>query len=276
MIKKTKRLSVPSPATTSHEIGLLFKSTAATPRSRENAAVKISVFLAALALLCAVFGPRLPQSGLVALGYSPETPNLPITFEEVKAAYDQVQDYKCVFSKTELLEKKMLKETMELFFSKPFNVKMVWLQPKKGQKAAYREGKNNNKVRARKGGILGMVAVNLDPTGERAMEDNRHPITQAGIGYLIQKTLEDIAKGQNELKYLGDEPVAGRDCYHLEFMSKGPRNYHYGLRTEFWIDKELRLPIQSKHFDYDNQWIETYTYAQLKLNMGLKDSDFEI
>jgi negative regulator of sigma E activity len=165
---------------------------------------------------------------------------------------------------------------MEMLFRKPQDVKFMWIAPKKGQKAVFLKGQNDDKLRARKGGLLSMVAVNLDPLGDRAMEDNRHPITQAGIGYLIQRTLEDIAKGQYELKYLGDEPLDDRPCYHIEFTSKGAKGYHYGLKTEFWIDKELKLPIQSKHFDYDNRWIETYSYGQLKLNVGLRDSDFEI
>lgn len=202
--------------------------------------------------------------------------DLPITFDEIKAVYDKVEDYTCIFSKTERIDKQMNLQKMQMYFKKPFNVKFVWIKPKKGQKAVYREGKNENKLRARKGGFLGIIAVNLDPLGHRAMEDNRHPIIQAGIGFLIQKTLDDIAKAQYELKYLGDETVEGRTCYHIEFLSKGASGYHYGLRSEFWIDKELRLPIQSKHFDYDNQWIESYTYSQLKLNAGLKDSDFEI
>jgi outer membrane lipoprotein-sorting protein len=205
-----------------------------------------------------------------------EASPLPVSFEDVNAAYLKVDDYRCVFSKTEFLEGRMKQEKMEMLFRKPHDVKFAWITPKKGQKAVFLQGRNDNKLRARKGGLLSLIAVNLDPLGDRAMEDNRHPITQAGLGYLIQKTLEDIAKGQFELKYLGDQPVEGRPCWHLEFASKGPQGFHYALRTEFWIDQELKLPIQSKHFDYDNRWIETYTYSQLKLNVGLRDSDFDI
>jgi outer membrane lipoprotein-sorting protein len=201
---------------------------------------------------------------------------LPISFDEVSAAYRLISDYRCIFTKSELLDGRMKQEKMEMLFRKPHDVKLAWITPKKGQKAAYLQGRNGDKLRARKGGMLSLVAVNLDPLGDRAMEDNRHPITQAGIGYLIQKTLEDIAKGQNELRNLGDQELEGRPCWHLEFVSKGPKDFHYALRTEFWIDKELKLPIQSKQFDHQNRWIETYTYSQLKLNVGLQDSDFEI
>src|SRR5438876_12011992 len=80
--------------------------------------------------------------------------NLPITFDEIKAAYDQVQDYTCTFSKVELIDNEMQREQILMLFRKPFSVKFAWLNPKKGQHAVYQQGKNDNKLRARKGGFL--------------------------------------------------------------------------------------------------------------------------
>jgi outer membrane lipoprotein-sorting protein len=237
-------------------------------------AIDVITGVAVLGIVVAVGALARPE--ISAAAGVQNTSSLPITFEKIKATYESVHDYRCIFSKNEFLKGRMKLEKMEMLFRKPQDIKFMWIAPKKGQKAVFLKGQNDDKLRARKGGLLSMVAVNLDPLGDRAMEDNRHPITQAGIGYLIQRTLEDIAKGQYELKYLGDEPLDDRPCYHIEFTSKGAKGYHYGLKTEFWIDKELKLPIQSKHFDYDNRWIETYSYSQLKLNVGLRDSDFEI
>jgi outer membrane lipoprotein-sorting protein len=238
---------------------------------KTNLMLTRAAVLGAILAVAALFCAKIP----VASGQAPAS-TLPVNFEEVKAAYDGITDYRCVFTKTEFLDGRMKTEKMEMLFRKPHDIKFAWITPKKGQKAAYLKGRNSDKLRARKGGLLSMIAVNLDPLGGKAMDDNRHPITQAGIGFLIAKTLEDIAKGQHELKYTGDEDMEGRSCYHLVFTSQGARGFHYGLRTEFWIDKELKLPIQSKHFDYDNRWIETYSYSQLKLNVGLRDNDFEI
>ena len=60
-------------------------------------------------------------------------------------------------------------------------------KPNRGREAIYVAGRHNGQVVAHDVGLGKLVAgtMHLDPKGSMAMEENRHPITEAGIGALI-------------------------------------------------------------------------------------------
>jgi len=80
--------------------------------------------------------------------------------------------------------------------------------------------------------------------------------------------------------------AAGQDMYVLLHWNRlrGPTGLkaqqqleipaYYAPRTELWIDTELELPIKLEMFDRDGQLYERYRYQDLRLNLGIPDSDF--
>ena len=74
---------------------------------------------------------------------------------------------------------------------------MDWLddQGKIDQTAVYRQGFNDGKVIARQSGLLGALAgkLRLDPNESLALSDSRHPITEVGLGKIIERALKDAA-----------------------------------------------------------------------------------
>ena len=88
-------------------------------------------------------------------------------------------------------------ETIEMKYRAPHDIYMRWIKgPNKGQETVYREGKNDGKLTGHRGGMLGMVSMDLLPTGSMAMEGNHHPITDAGIVQLCKMLHHGIATGQ--------------------------------------------------------------------------------
>jgi outer membrane lipoprotein-sorting protein len=136
--------------------------------------------------------------------------------------YARVQDYTATFLKQEYIGGRILPlETIALKFRKPNDVYMKWLtRPNKGQEVVYRHGVNEGKITAHKGGLLGLVTVNLDPRGSMAMKDQHHPIYDAGIGSttaLVKRGLRvGIERKEYEISYRGDKSLDGRETILLE------------------------------------------------------------
>lgn len=203
--------------------------------------------------------------------------------QRAQESYSKVNDYTGIMHKQERIGKKMMeKETIYFKFKKPFKVYMKWIEePYKNREMIYVEGWNNNKIKAREGGLMGVVSVNLDPRGSMAMKGNRHPVTDMGIGNLLKVVSSNVERAKKNgdsitVVKLGEEKVFGVDSIKVEatFPQEKEKGY-YCYRAIFWVDKESRLPIKIMVYDWSNQLIENYAYENLKFNVGLTDKDFD-
>jgi hypothetical protein len=225
-----------------------------------------------------------------------EAPESPIgralrVIDECQARHEAVRDYVCTFTKRERINGRLTPPhvmTMKVRTRpRSIYVKVRQPKPRAGREAIYIDGKNDGKVLAHDVGLGRLIAgtICLDPTGSRAMEDCRHPITHAGIGPLLE-TLED--RWSNEFDaaesrvIFRDDHVESRLCTVIETTHprEDPDFLFYQVRV--YIDRELGLPIRFEAFDWpDNpgaepELVEEYTYTDLKLNVGLGDVDFDV
>jgi len=125
-----------------------------------------------------------------------------------------------------------------------------------------------------------MITLNLNPLGPLAMQGSRHPITEAGLEYLIKLLGENFRRGwgSGELEYrmVREELLYGRKTILIEArFSKEPRNHYYCYRSLLNFDMETKIPIRVQVFDWENQLIGDYGYENLRINAGLTDADFE-
>jgi hypothetical protein len=213
-----------------------------------------------------------------AAGNEPDNrvPEGRVLFETMVSRFQAVHDYTCILVKQERIGERWNLQKMKLWFRKPMDIKLIWLEPFPGQQALYRQGFNENRIRARRSGILGLIPINVDPLGKRALENNRYPITHAGIGTVLTETAHDIDRGQCEILNLGETQEEGRVCSRLRFCSHGPAGFHRSKIVEFWMDKQLQLPIRLQVHDYENGFVVDYFITRLEVNIGLTDKDFEI
>ncbi len=184
-------------------------------------------------------------------------------------------------------------KTVDGKVTKPFAVYLYFLKPSKikGREVIYVKGRNDNKLVAHEGGPTGrwLPTVWLDPDSVLARRGQRYPIYDVGFKNLMDKLIEecerDKAAGREncEVTFREGAKINGRACTLMEIKSLKPdptRKPDYHLARVF-IDDELQVPIRYATYGYPEEEdakppvIEEYTFLNLKLNVGLEDTDFD-
>jgi outer membrane lipoprotein-sorting protein len=231
------------------------------------------ILLALLGLFPVLFAPNFSRAQ--------DHPDFDRQLQETEAALAKVDNYTAVFHRIERVNGKLIpEETTFLKFKRPFKVYMRWIKPFEGQESLYVQGTNRNKIRAHGTGFASLVTVNLNPTNKLAMENSRHPITDAGLENLVKKIGSNLRRGlrAGELTSLdhGEQTVYGRKTRELEgVLPKDPAKGYYCYRCIVNLDVETKMPIKTQIFNWDDQLIESYGYENLGLNPGLTNKDFD-
>lgn len=262
----------------------------------------------AIARLCCVAG--FTVSAAMALAQSPNPQQFPPAptavptndtasqltasrlITDAQASFSRVRDYTSLFYRQERVKGQLQPEqTIQLHVrQQPFSVHMKWLGPQKlvGQEAVFVAGKHNNQVKVKAAGALlgAMGFLNMDPNDSKIMATNRHPITEAGLGNLIERIVQghEAEKRQPadqttlsfaEFKFL-NRPVTRMESTHR--VNNGQFYCH---RTVVFIDKESRLPVRFEAYDWPRagstptgELLESYSFVDVKFNVGLTDSAF--
>ena len=208
---------------------------------------------------------------------------LPITWSDVKRSYEGVADYLCLYEKEERAISNGEEQTIRLSFRKPLDVRLEWLndQGKVDQTAVYRQGFNDGKVLARQSGLLGTLAgkLRLDPNESLALSDSRHPITEVGLGKIIERALKDAANPRISSSFAGEETLDGRPSYKFEFTAAGNEavgGLEAARKSLLLIDRELKLPARLELYDAANALLERHRFKQVSINQKLSDKTFTL
>ena len=208
---------------------------------------------------------------------------------QCRAIYARLDDYTARFLKRERLgdELSELNHIDLKVRRRPFSVYMRWAQPSEGREALYVEGQRGGKLLAHDTGVTRFFTgtMELDPTGSIALRASRHPITEAGIGNLIERVIagweQDRRWGNTEATVIPGAQVHDRKCWCIQTRHAvhDPRLQTY--RVRMFVDERLTLPIRIEVYDWprrggppDGEVIEEYTYLNLRLNQRLTDVDF--
>jgi outer membrane lipoprotein-sorting protein len=192
---------------------------------------------------------------------------------EMKQAYARVDHYTATFLIQERVEGELRpQQRVALKFKKPFKVYLRWLTGKnEGRQALYPAGVDGNEL---------WVRVSLDPQSPRARKDGRHPITEVGIGRLVDLVSDNayrgIERGELTIGDGGQHVTFDRPTqrYTLHFPTDPAKGY-YCMTALIDVDRQYQLPIYAEIFDWDGQLIERYGYLDVRLNPGLTDEDFD-
>jgi hypothetical protein len=171
--------------------------------------------------------------------------------------------------------------------NEPFSVYLRCEGPDadKGLEVYYVAGRNCGMMRVRPAGVLGIFGfVSLDPRDPRAFAKNRHCITEAGLGTMLESTARYWARERRLNKTLvriTDEALGGRACTRIETIHPEQTGAYYGYRCVLWLDKATHLPVGSETYDWprpgsakDGDLLEWYRYLDLRCNLGLGDEAF--
>ncbi len=206
-----------------------------------------------------------------------------------RETYQGVSDYTCTFYKRELIGGRLSKtHVMSMKArSKPHSIYLRFEQPAQGREAIYIEGQNKGKLLAHDVGLGRLIAgtLHLDPGGAQAMEESRHPITEAGIGRLIDTLWNrwsvELKPEDSTVELRDDMMIGDRKCTLIETIHPRPRHHLMFHKVRLFVDQELGLPIRFEGYDWPRaqgqapQLVEEYTYTNVRLNVGLGDRDFD-
>jgi Protein of unknown function (DUF1571) len=210
--------------------------------------------------------------------------------ERCKLRYRTVRDYTCTFSKRERIKGQLtpLHVIMMKVRTEPRSIYLKFRQPTPGREAIYIAGRNNGKVLVHDVGLNKLLAgtLRLEPTGGRAMEECRHPISEAGIGPLLDtlkaRWSSELAPSESVVVFREKQTVGTRRCTMIEATHPHQQPEFMFYRVRLFIDDALGLPIHFEAYDWPSaplapaEMVEEYTYSDLRLNVGLSDIDFNV
>lgn len=203
--------------------------------------------------------------------------------------YDALRDYTCTFYKREAIDGKLSDYHVMDFKArtKPLSFYIKCSTPRKGREAIWIKGKHDGKVVAHDSGVIKVLAgtMYLDPKGNIAMEDNRHPITEAGLGNMIETIRRswevELKPGLTQVRIQEGHKVGDRPCTMIETTHLKHDSSFVFHRLRLFIDDQLGLPVRLEGFDWPKgphaapELVEEYTFDRLKVNVGLSDRDFD-
>jgi hypothetical protein len=207
-----------------------------------------------------------------------------------RECFDGVQDYVCTLVKRERVRGELQPENIMTLAvrNRPFSVYLRWHSPKSlaGQEVCYVANRNKGMMRVHPIGFAGIAGfVSVDPRDPRALKNNRHPITAAGLGNLldsIARTWEQERRGNATLVRITDGEFNYRPCTWIETIHPDPKaGTFYGYRCLLGLDKATHLPVCSAAYDWPRpggdpggDLLECYTYLDLRCNTGLAEETF--
>lgn len=182
-------------------------------------------------------------------------------------------------------------ETLSFAFRKqPFSIHFKWLSdPGKGREVVYVKGQHDDKIHTLTAAgdiplMRGGVRIALAPDDPKVLARSRHPISEAGLGAIIDRlglvlaAMDRNDRRQGTLAYLGAQtrpeypmPLEGIELLLPPGVEQAlPR----GGRRLMYFDPNTGLPVIVITYDDKGQEAEYYCFDRLLLNVKLDDDDF--
>jgi hypothetical protein len=197
-----------------------------------------------------------------------------------------VKDYTGTFLKTEDVNGKIIEQSMALKVREnPFSVALKFNSPYRGRQVIYVEGENDGKMLVKPEGFKAIVGtLSIDPHGDQALAENRHPITQAGLSSMVRLVL---SQWKSELKQedlhdveITEDKSTGQTCRKIQVVRSSQTPGIPFHMTCLYLSQETKLPVRIENYDWPSTpgkkpvLVEQYTFQDVKTNVGLNDDDF--
>ncbi len=205
----------------------------------------------------------------------------------------EIKDYSMTLIKTERIAGKVWPTEIAAVKVRhqPFSVYMAYSEPKglKGQEAIFVDGKNEGRIVGHTGGILSLVGtLRILPTSARAMQGNRHPITEIGIAHMVEEAVRNVPvdqeRGYTDFEFKLDEKVEGKSCtcFVVKRKKSDPTDHDPAFHSDYmYFDDEILLPIYYRRYEWPAKegeepvLVEEYSHKDLKTDNGFNDLDFD-
>lgn len=208
--------------------------------------------------------------------------------KESHAVLARIADYECEFTRREFVNNRLTTQRTTLRLRhKPFSVYMKFIDPAPGREILYVAGRNQGMLLAHEAsGLSSLVGtISLSVNSPKVMAETRHPITQAGMQRLIQLVISqwelESKFGETDVKFYPNAKISGSACEVIEVSHPRPRKQFPYQLTRVYFDKKTRLPIRVENYGFpaapgrQAPLLEEYTYTNVRVNNGFKNSDFD-
>lgn len=208
--------------------------------------------------------------------------------QESKAELDQIDDYTAIFVRKEMVKRRLVHQKMEMKVRrKPFSVYFHFLSPDEaGREVIYIDGANRNQLLVHEVGLKALAGtLSLPLNDPRVLAESRHPITSVGIHNIIKVAFENFPKDASDenvqVKKYPSAKLNDIECVAFVIRHPDPLPglpYH---ETHLYFDSATKIPIHVKRFDWPRRagekpvLLEEYTYERMRVNVGLKNIDFD-
>jgi hypothetical protein len=209
---------------------------------------------------------------------------------DAKTAYGKLRDYTCVFTRQERVNGVLGAEQIAEMKvrTKPHSIALRFGKPESvaGLEELYVSGTRTGKMKYRPAGakgVNGFQLVSLDDP--KVLADTRHPITDVGIGPTIELLTTVAARekglGNNLEVFTAEFKFAGKNVTRYEVLARRAHTHRYAYRMLVYVDAETKLPVRFEAYDSPKpgttvgDLLESYSYTDIKFNVGLGDSAFE-
>jgi len=208
---------------------------------------------------------------------------------EAQQAYAPVQNYECILISQELVNGKLLPESViQMAFRKnPFSVYMKWLAPKDqaGQEVCFVTGRNQNLMRVLPAGFAKSFGwMSIEVNDPKVMQHSRHKITEAGFGNWLERYgncwSAERTMGKTQVQ-VAEYDYNKRRCLRVETTHATRERSFYCYRNVIYFDRETHLPVRLECYDWPRQGgppegelLECFSYINVQVNVAIPESVF--
>ena len=131
-------------------------------------------------------------------------------------------------------------------WARPFKVYFKRLTaPHLGREILFAKGWNGDKLKVSVHAWPVSVGVNVNPHGELAMAESRHPVDESSLVYLVAMVLDNIRRGDERGEVIaeahGTETIQGRTCHRVRVYTSQTLTPYTLVRGETLWDVEKRF-----------------------------------
>lgn len=171
--------------------------------------------------------------------------------------------------------------------SEPMRVYLRFVSPPTiaGREVIWGENLHDGKLVVHEAGLMGLVTLQLDPTGMIAMRGQRYPIYEIGLTKLVQKLIERGGADRNNpdisVTIKRDLQLDGHNVDLITVLRRRPSGKEDDFsRAEICFDTQRKLPLRYTAYGWGSDankppLIESYTYKDVRTNVGLSEADFD-
>jgi hypothetical protein len=231
-----------------------------------------------------------PAAGTSAANSAKQIDPLGTMLSEARAAHARMRDYSGTFTRQERMNGSLSGEQVGEMKMRvnPVGVYVRFAIPDaaSGMEVAYSAARHDGKMRYRQAGVAGRKGIQrLELDDAKFLANNRHPVTEWGIGPVIERVAAATAREKtlnNPVEvYTADYQFANRNVTKYEILMRRPHALRYAERIVVFVDNETKLPLRLEAYDEPKgespigELIEAYSFTDLKFNTGIGENTFD-